>query len=72
MSTGTTVLIVAVIVVIAIVALVAALRARKNRQASSGIGLPALGALSIEEPSSGTADPDPRVQKHSSSDPVNR
>lgn len=63
MSTWLITLIVAV-VVIALVMLAVVSQARKRREASSGIGLPPIGALSVDEPPGAQVESDPHLEEH--------
>lgn len=63
MSTWLIALIVPV-VVIGLVMLAVVSRARKRREASSGIGLSPIGALSVDEPPAAQAESDPHLEEH--------
>lgn len=64
MNPWTTVLIVAVIVVVAVIAITMVMRTRKRRSAaSSGIGLPDLGVLSMDGMDKKQSGPSPQAQE---------
>ena len=70
MSTWVITLVVVVVVGIALVAVVVASRARKRREASGGIGLPPIGALTGDEPLTGPATSDPQPEERLTREPA--
>lgn len=60
MNTWKIVLIVVLVVVAVVIARAALRRGRTRRASSSGIGLPPLGALSVDDPHSGRSESGPQ------------